>query len=499
MLHISPRRVRHARSQPSVKINKRSLWLWILPLLAGLALRVFFVHYFPTVTGDGPVYEDLANNWWSHHVYGLVSDGKLIPVDIRMPGYPALFLLVSHLFRRGEHALMLAQIFLDLGTCIMVAVVAGRIVPGANDPLLAAQRRERIRITALWLAALCPFLANYCALVLTEVPATFCIAAAMLAFSGALCNHSRIHLAGLVLGRLRDSRRHALPSRNSATPGRARTGLCLAMETPRRLAPLDSCRGIDFCGLIVPLAPWAIRNAVTLHEFQILAARYANEPGDFVPVGFYAWTKTWMVEYRYCYTIIWKITEDQISLDDIPNTAYDNDNERQRVATLINAYNKDCCDAPTADWDAQFETLARERTARHPLRTYIRIPLERAFVLWFTPRIEALPYSGDLWPPGEKYSDDPKDFDITIVLWVIGFLYAGMALAGLIKSFRIPRGQPPSAMQTEIWILVFLATYCVVRTLYLSRVETPEPRYVLECFPAVFVFAAMLWIPRRLH
>ncbi len=473
--------------------------MWILPLLVGLVLRLFFVHYFPTITGDGPVYEDLANNWWSHHVYGLVSDGKLIPVDIRMPGYPALFLLVSHLFRRGEHALMLAQIFLDLGTCIMVAVVAGRIVPGANDPLLAAQRRERIRITALWLAALCPFLANYCALVLTEVPATFCIAAAMLAFSGALATTRESTWRAWFWGGFATA---------AGTLFRPETPLLLvalalvcAWRWRRRVdwPRLIRAGALTFCGLIVPLAPWAIRNAVTLHEFQILAARYANEPGDFVPVGFYAWTKTWMVEYRYCYTIIWKITEDQISLDDIPNTAYDNDNERQRVSTLINAYNKDCCDAPTADWDARFETLARERTARHPLRTYIRIPLERAFVLWFTPRIEALPYSGDLWPPGEKYSDDPKDFDITLVLWVIGFLYAGIALAGFIKSLRIARGQPTSSPRIEIWILLFLATYCVVRTLYLSRVETPEPRYVLECFPAVFVFAAMLWIPRRLH
>jgi hypothetical protein len=482
-----------------VKISKRSLWLWILPLLAGLALRLFFVHYFPTVTGDGPVYEDLANNWWSHHLYGLVSDGKLIPVDIRMPGYPALFLLMSHLFRRGEHALMLAQVFLDLGTCIMVAIIAGRIVPVTDDSLLAEQRREHVRITALWLAALCPFLANYCALVLTEVPATFCIAAAMLAFSGALATTRESALRAWFWGGFATA---------VGTLFRPETPLLLvalalvcAWRWRRRVdwPRLIRAGALTFCGLIIPLAPWAIRNAVTLHEFQVLAARYANEPGDFVPVGFYAWTKTWMVEYRYCYTIIWKITEDQISLDDIPNSAYDNDNERQRVATLITAYNKDCCDAPTADWDAQFETLAHERTARHPLRTYVRIPLERAFVLWFTPRIEALPYSGDLWPPGEKYSDDPKDFDITIVLWAIGFLYGGMALAGFIKNLRIARGQRPSAPQIEIWILLFLATYCVVRTLYLSRVETPEPRYVLECFPVVFVFAAMLWIPRRHH
>ena len=414
-----------------------------------------------------------------------------------MPGYPALFLLISHLFRGGEHALMLAQVAMDLATCVLVAVLAGRLVPETADPVAYAQNRNRVRTAALWISALCPFLANYCAVILTEVPATLCIAAAMVSFSSAL------------------SRTHGSKWRAWFWGGFATAvGTLFRPETPLLLVALALVciwrwrRRLDWprlvragvltlCGLIVPLAPWAIRNAVTLHEFRVLAARYANEPGDFVPVGFFSWTKTWMVPYSYCYTIIWKITEDEISLNDIPNSAYDNENERQRVAALINAYNADCCNAPSADWDSQFAELARERTARHPLRTFIRIPFERAFVLWFTPRIELLPYSGDLWPPGEKHSDDPKDFDITILLWSIGFLYAGLAIAGFIKVARLPRGGPSPIPQTQIWIVAFLAVYCVVRTLYLTQVETPEPRYVLECFPVVFVFAGALWIQRR--
>jgi hypothetical protein len=35
--------------------------------------------------------------------------------------------------------------------------------------------------------------------------------------------------------------------------------------------------------------------------------------------------------------------------------------------------------------------------------------------------------------------------------------------------------------------------YCVVRTLFFARfVETPEPRYVLECFPAVIALGAQV-------
>jgi hypothetical protein len=46
--------------------------------------------------------------------------------------------------------------------------------------------------------------------------------------------------------------------------------------------------------------------------------------------------------------------------------------------------------------------------------------------------------------------------------------------------------------------VALLVTYCVVRTLFFaSFVETPEPRYVLECFPAVIALAAQVFASRR--
>jgi hypothetical protein len=36
-----------------------------------------------------------------------------------------------------------------------------------------------------------------------------------------------------------------------------------------------------------------------------------------------------------------------------------------------------------------------------------------------------------------------------------------------------------------------LIVFCLVRTLFFAKyVETPEPRYVLECFPALIALAA---------
>jgi hypothetical protein len=63
-------------------------------------------------------------------------------------------------------------------------------------------------------------------------------------------------------------------------------------------------------------------------------------------------------------------------------------------------------------------------------------------------------------------------------------IYMVLALVGA----WITRGRPGWAL-----LIVFI----VVRTAFFTTfVETPEPRYVLECFPAVIALAAQVFSPR---
>src|SRR6266550_4322292 len=85
----------------------------------------------------------------------------------RMPGYPAFLALIYALTgRTGESArwwVMLAQIPVDLLGCLVIARLAGMLTcPSGNDA-----RGERAYTLALWLAAVCPFTANYTAVPLT--------------------------------------------------------------------------------------------------------------------------------------------------------------------------------------------------------------------------------------------------------------------------------------------------------------------------------------------
>src|SRR6266704_5283297 len=156
----------------------KSFFRHIVPaLLAGLGLRLFFICHFPFYSGDTAYYEELARNWLYHRVYGFYSNGQLLPSDARAPGYPAFLAGIYFVAGTGRKAVMLTQAFVDLATCVLAAGIASCLAADASDAA-----RSRVAAAALWLTALCPFTANYAAVPLTEVLATFFTTLALLIF-----------------------------------------------------------------------------------------------------------------------------------------------------------------------------------------------------------------------------------------------------------------------------------------------------------------------------
>src|SRR5579863_1654554 len=144
-----------------------------LAALAGLTLRLFFILKFPVADlGDSPFYIELAWNWLKKGVYGFPVNGQLTPVDMRVPGYPAFLAAVFAFVGNSPRAVMLAQAVLDLATCFLIALIAARLAPEIS--------RRRVALAGLWLAALCPFTANYAAVELTETLTIFLTTLAIL-------------------------------------------------------------------------------------------------------------------------------------------------------------------------------------------------------------------------------------------------------------------------------------------------------------------------------
>src|SRR6266852_6708775 len=145
----------------------------LVALSAGLCLRLYFVLKYPANSGDTVLYEQIATNWLKHHAYAMDVGGAITPVDLRMPGYPAFLALVYALTGRTSADarlwVMLAQVGVDLLSCLVIARLGALLACTSED----SAPNKRVYSAALWLAALCPFTANYTAVPLTEVFATF--------------------------------------------------------------------------------------------------------------------------------------------------------------------------------------------------------------------------------------------------------------------------------------------------------------------------------------
>src|SRR5208282_1677088 len=223
---------------------------------------------------------------------------------------------------------------------------------------------------------------------------------------------------------------------------------------------------------------------------QLLSSRYAEMPGEYVSRGFYSWTNTWLVRFRDVYLVPWKLDEQPILVDDLPAYAFDSPEERQRVARLLDEYNDALTITPLVD--REFAELARERTRRHPLRTWIEVPLQRIATLWLTPRVELLPYTGHLTPLEDIWEYGREDLLVSLSLCLVNLAYLFLAAAGCWVLWG-RHSRLSSESKTVPSGAMFLLAYIVIRTLFLTQVETPEPRYVLVCFPAIIALAAQLW------
>jgi hypothetical protein len=469
----------------------------LVALAAGLGLRLYFVLKFPANSGDTVLYEQIAANWLKHHAYAMDVGGAITPVDLRVPGYPAFLAIIYALTgRTGPDArswVMLAQIGIDLLSCLLIARLAGLLGSASED----STPNKRVYSAALWLAAMCPFTANYTAVPLTEVFATFWTSLACCALLIAL---RRIRGPDFLL------KTTHLPLRRSVEYAALAAGLLVGAgtlfrpETPILLIAAVMVFGVLFIlrgnfrrwfvvslamglGCLIVLSPWGFRNMVTLGEPQFLAPEYSNLPGELVPYGFMAWEKTWLYRVRDCYLAPWKLNGEVILVDDLPARAFDTPEEKKRVAAILEQYNDDL--TLTAEEDAAFAQLARERNARHPLRTYLWLPVTRALTIWFTPRIELLPVSGHVFPLAQMREDDPVDQEVTSLFFLMNLFYVGLGIWGTIRLWRMNPVVRP--------VVAFLGLFIFLRTAFLTTLETPEPRYVLVCFPALTAMGAQVF------
>ncbi|HKV41645.1 MAG TPA: hypothetical protein VJX67_20745 [Blastocatellia bacterium] len=518
----------------------------ILLTLAALGFRLYIALKLPNDTpDDGRVYAQIGRNLMEHHGYSIQPDPPFAPSYIRVPGYPVFLAGIYRVFGAGNNrAVRVIQAVLSAATCWIVALIAYLWAPDGWEQ----KKKLKALLAALALAAACPFTSIYVATVLTEVGATFFEAGLVLAATLGIMSGSRWKqalwwaAAGLCGG-------IATMFRPDGATFAAAAGLALVLIQLAKAVAAWRRRRVDATamgawktpvastfvlggalslGFAVALTPWTIRNARVFKTFQPIAPMYAEMPTEFNPDGYYRWLKTWVDDVKYTDDLEWNLDYMPIHINQFPEFAFDSADERARVGALLDKYNNEqpgaesqraaTTQAPandngddddddstngdvpetatplaattnpahegqeynvqiTPEIDAGFAQIASEKISRHPIRYYCIVPFKRMISLWFDTHSQYYPFDGELFPLRKLDKDLHQQYWLPAFL-LITWIYTGLVFAG---SWILGRGK-----STRPWLL-FLFLLVIPRMMFLSSMENPEPRYVVELF--VFVMA----------
>ena len=442
--------------------------------LLALGLRLFLVWGAPGVVDDSRLYADIARNWLQHGIYGITNSGAIMPTLSRLPGYPAFLAAIFWLFGPDNfRAVLLVQVGFDLATCFLAADMALRLFS------------ERAAKAAFLLAAVCPFLANYAAASLTETLEIFFTALALdLVFRGLGMGGTAKHPywawlgCGLSVGA-------AILLRPDGGILLGAVGIyflwLLVMDGKVTAKNRNYTRhALIFSGVLIaagalaPLVPWTLRNLHTLHRFEPLAPRYANDSDELVMKGFNRWVKTWTADYVSVQEIYWPVPGSEMDFTRLPNRAFDSPRQRDETAKLFSEYNTN--HDMTPEVDARFGALAAERIRNAPLRYYVWLPAMRIADMWLRPRTELFPSDPRWW----EFNDDHRWLALSLAFGGINLVYVLMGAAGLVRS-------------RAVFGIGLFVLFLALRSAFLGTLENPEPRYTLECYPALIVAASALF------
>ena len=222
---------------------------------------------------------------------------------------------------------------------------------------------------------------------------------------------------------------------------------------------------------LTPFAVWTVRNWRVFHVFEPLAPRYATDPGEDIHAGWESWIKTWCLDFASTYNTYWNVPGSTLDISQLPRRAFDSPAQYAETAELAADYDNNG-QSLTPDIDARFARLAAERTAAHPLRSHVWLPLGRVADMWLRPRVDNLPIDIDWWVYKHHHVE-------TRFSWAYAALNAFYLLLGLAGLCLCPRMWP--------WMLA----YMLLRSALLLTVEAPETRYTLECFPMLFALGGI--------
>jgi hypothetical protein len=160
---------------------------------------------------------------------------------------------------------------------------------------------------------------------------------------------------------------------------------------------------------------------------------------------------------------------------------------RDRTAALLDDYNQTT--AISAGVDERFAALAQERIHAHPLLYHVGLPVARLLDMIFRPRTEMMNVDLEWW----KWSKHPAQTVFAGSYAALNLAYLALGVAGLVVWKRRGWTSPASALHPYRELAYAMAASLILRCLLLLTLDNAEPRYTLEFFPVLLVWAGALF------
>lgn len=435
----------------------RACMLQVLALLLlALAVRVIFVVTFPDPLQETR-YRAIAINILEGNGFSSDATAPFRPSEAAAPAYPFFIATVYAVFGRSVYSVTFSQAFLDLATCLLVAFVSFSLAP------------ERFkRGAALWALLIYGIFSwptiVWVARVYAETLTLFFMMIAVALCALALRKGSRYWFgAGLACGL-------AILTRPDSVLLLVAILLFLLIQLAREGLRRVASSLVTFCLAVgLALAPWVLRNYVSLAKFQPLASEYGYSQDTYFPTGYLLWVRTWIKDetyFDYAFGPAWYPESTFFDPERLPPGTYDSEDERARLVGLITRFN--VARLITPDIDQEFRYLAYERIKQAPLRFLVLLPLYRTASMWLT---------------GFSTSHARPYMLILRVLSVLPIHFCG--LLGIVLLWR----RHPLTM--------LIALIVLLRSAFMAYHYAPETRYMAEIYPPMIavcgVIAAAAW------
>ena len=436
----------------------RTQRLRVLLLLAlAFTVRASVLIVRPEVAADIR-YRTTATNILEGNGYSMDTRPPYRPSEAAVPVYPLFIAAVYTVFGRHEFVVKVLQVFVDLLTCLLVAFISFSLAPAVLKSGAAIFSLIIYGVfswpTIVWIPA-----------ILTETLALFFTVLTVACCAVALRKGLRYWVAaGLACGL-------AILTRPDSVLLLSAVVLFLMIRLACRRSRARALSVFGLClGLALALAPWAVRNYVSLKKFQPLASEYGSAQEGYFPTGYLWWLRTWITDetyFDYVFNPAWFPDTTFFDPDELPRRAYDSEEEHRLIVNLIARYNEARHISP--DLDEEFRDLANARIRRSPLRFFLLLPLHRAASMWLT---------------GFSTSR-PTPYVLILRILSVLPIHVGGALGLALWCRR-------RALAALLLLIV------LTRTIFMVYHYAPETRYMVEVYPPMIaacgVTAAAVWL-----